>query len=68
MTPGSGRAGCSWRWVVLAVLAQVEVVRLATNVHAYWAGDQYMWTIIVVTGLVLLLVAGGVIAFLVFGM
>ncbi|WP_338893564.1 acyltransferase [Rhodococcus sovatensis] len=45
----------SWRWVVLAVLAQVEVVRLATNVHAYWAGDQYMWTIIVVTGLVLLL-------------
>ncbi len=45
----------SWRWVVLAVLAQAEVIRLATNVHAYWAGDQYMWTIIVVTGLVLLL-------------
>ncbi|MGA9873699.1 MAG: acyltransferase [Rhodococcus sp. (in: high G+C Gram-positive bacteria)] len=43
------------RWVVVATIAQVEVVRLATDVHAYWAGDQYMWTIIVVTGLTLLL-------------
>lgn len=45
----------SWRWVVVSVVAQAEVVRLATDVHAYWAGDQYMWTIVVVTGLVLLL-------------
>ncbi|SNT26781.1 acyltransferase family protein [Rhodococcoides kyotonense] len=44
-----------WRWVVVAVIAQAEVVRLATDIHAYWAGDQYMWTIVVVTGLVLLL-------------
>ena len=44
-----------WRMVVVGVLAQAEVVRLATDVHAYWAGDQYLWTIVVVTGLVLLL-------------
>ncbi|MDJ0394353.1 acyltransferase [Rhodococcus sp. G-MC3] len=45
----------AWRWVVVAVIAQAEVVRLATDAHAYWAGDKYLWTIIVVTGLVLLL-------------
>lgn len=44
-----------WRWVVVAVLAQAEVVRLATDIHAYWAGDQYLWTIVVVAGMVLLL-------------
>ncbi|MBY6411795.1 acyltransferase [Rhodococcus sp. BP-252] len=44
-----------WRWVVVAVIAQAEVVRLATDIHAYWAGDKYMWTIVVVTGLVLVL-------------
>lgn len=44
-----------WRWVAVSVIAQAEVVRLATDVHAYWAGDQYLWTIIVVTGLVLVL-------------
>ncbi|MET4047285.1 peptidoglycan/LPS O-acetylase OafA/YrhL [Rhodococcus sp. UYP5] len=44
-----------WRWVVVAVFAQVEVVRLATDIHAYWAGDQYLWTIVVVAGTVLLL-------------
>nr|WP_245819789.1 acyltransferase [Rhodococcus yunnanensis] len=44
-----------WRWVVVGVIAQAEVVRLATDVHAYWAGDQYLWTIVVVTGAVLLL-------------
>jgi peptidoglycan/LPS O-acetylase OafA/YrhL len=45
----------TWRWIVVAVIAQAEVVRLATDFHAYWAGDQYLWTIIVVTGLVLTL-------------
>lgn len=44
-----------WRWVVVGVIAQAEVVRLATDIHAYWAGDQYLWTIVVVTGLVLIL-------------
>ncbi len=44
-----------WRWIVVGVIAQAEVVRLATAVHAYWAGDQYLWTILVTTGLVLLL-------------
>lgn len=44
-----------WRWVVVAVIAQAEVVRLATDIHAYWAGDKYLWTIVVVTSMVLLL-------------
>jgi peptidoglycan/LPS O-acetylase OafA/YrhL len=44
-----------WRWVVVAVIAQAEVVRLATDIRAYWAGDRYMWTMVVVTGAVLLL-------------
>lgn len=44
-----------WRSVVVATAAQVAVVQVATEVHAYWAGNSYMWTILVVTGMVLLL-------------
>nr|WP_305093369.1 acyltransferase [Prescottella sp. R16] len=44
-----------WRWVVVGVLAQIEVVRLATEYRVYWAGDRYLWTIAVVTALVLVL-------------
>ena len=45
----------SRRWVALAFLAQAEVVVLATDIRAYWAGDRYLWTIAFVTvGVVLL--------------
>ena len=33
------------RWIVVAGLAQVEVIRLATDFRVYWAGDHYLWTI-----------------------
>lgn len=45
----------SWRWIVVATIAQIEVVRLASDVHAYWGGDRYMWTIGVVAITLLLL-------------
>ncbi|MDH6282247.1 acyltransferase family protein [Prescottella agglutinans] len=41
-----------WRWLIVGVLAQFEVVRLASENRVYWAGDRYMWTIAVVTALV----------------
>ena len=41
-----------WRWLIVGVLAQIEVVRLASENRVYWAGDRYMWTIAVVTALV----------------
>ncbi|MGF7124838.1 acyltransferase family protein [Rhodococcus sp. BE178] len=44
-----------WRWVIVGVLAQIEVVRLATEIRVYWAGDRYLWTIAVVTACVVLL-------------
>lgn len=44
-----------WRWLTVGVLAQIELVRLATEIHVYWAGDRYLWTIVVVTALVLVL-------------
>lgn len=44
-----------WRWLTVGVLAQIELVRLATEIHVYWAGDRYLWTIAVVTVLVLVL-------------
>ncbi|RZK95289.1 MAG: acyltransferase [Rhodococcus sp. (in: high G+C Gram-positive bacteria)] len=42
------------RWVVVAGLAQVEVIRLATDFRVYWAGDHYLWTFAVVTACVVL--------------
>jgi peptidoglycan/LPS O-acetylase OafA/YrhL len=37
-----------WVWIAVAVLAQIQVVRLATDLQAYWAGDRYLWTMFVV--------------------
>ena len=45
----------TWRWVVVGVIAQVEVIRLSIDVHTFWMGDTYLWTLVVVTGTVLLL-------------
>ncbi|MBC2641369.1 MULTISPECIES: acyltransferase [unclassified Rhodococcus (in: high G+C Gram-positive bacteria)] len=42
------------RWIVVAGLAQVEVIRLATDFRVYWAGDHYLWTFAVVTACVVL--------------
>lgn len=44
-----------WRWLLVGVLAQIEVVSLATEYRVYWAGDRYLWTITVVTALVVAL-------------
>ena len=44
-----------WRWLIVGVIAQIEVVNLATEHRVYWAGDRYLWTITVVTALVLAL-------------
>ncbi|RVW02555.1 acyltransferase family protein [Rhodococcus spongiicola] len=44
-----------WRWLTVGVIAQIEVVRLATDIRVYWAGDHYLWTIAVVAALVLML-------------
>ncbi|PTR22525.1 peptidoglycan/LPS O-acetylase OafA/YrhL [Rhodococcus sp. OK519] len=45
----------NWRWIIVGVLAQIEVIRLATEVRVYWAGDRYLWTITAVTVLVVAL-------------
>ncbi|WP_068279810.1 acyltransferase family protein [Aldersonia kunmingensis] len=45
----------SWPWLAAAIAAQVGVVELATETHAYWAGERYLWTIVVVTVTVLVL-------------
>jgi peptidoglycan/LPS O-acetylase OafA/YrhL len=53
----------SWPWLAGAIAAQAGVVEFATELHAYWAGDRYLWTIVVVTVTVLVLAkSGGVIA------
>ena len=41
--------------MLLGAFAQIAVVRLAGDVGAYWAGDRYLWTIVVVTAVVVLL-------------
>lgn len=45
----------TWRWVVVGVIAQIEVIRLAIEVHTFWMGDTYLWTLLVITGTVLIL-------------
>ncbi|MEV0947092.1 acyltransferase [Rhodococcus sp. NPDC049939] len=42
-------------WIVAALIAQVEVIRLATDFRVYWAGDRYLWTFFVVTACVVLI-------------
>lgn len=44
-----------WRWLILAVLAQMLVINLATEFRVYWAGDRYLWTITFVTACVVLI-------------
>lgn len=44
-----------WRWVVVGVIAQIEVIRLSIDVHTFWMGDTYLWTLLVITGIVLIL-------------
>ncbi len=43
------------RALILAMLAQVMVVWVATDYQVYWAGTRYLWTIVVVTATVVLL-------------
>jgi peptidoglycan/LPS O-acetylase OafA/YrhL len=45
----------TWRWIVIGVVAQIEVIRLAIDVHTFWMGETYLWSLLVVTGTVLLL-------------
>ncbi|QNG20877.1 acyltransferase [Rhodococcus triatomae] len=43
------------RWLVVAGLAQVGVIVLATDYRVYWAGESYLWTIAVVAAAVVLI-------------
>ncbi|WP_420753246.1 acyltransferase family protein [Rhodococcus sp. O3] len=43
------------RGLILAMIAQVMVVWIATDYQVYWAGSRYLWTIVVVTATVVLL-------------
>ncbi len=45
----------SRRWLIVALLAQVQVIHLATDYQVYWAGSRYLWTIVVVTACVVLI-------------
>ncbi|MGV8872513.1 MAG: acyltransferase family protein [Rhodococcus sp. (in: high G+C Gram-positive bacteria)] len=49
----------AWRWVVLAVIAQVEVVRLGIYADTFWMGNRYLWTLFVITAAVILLARYG---------
>ncbi|QTJ66587.1 acyltransferase [Rhodococcus sp. ZPP] len=42
------------RWIIIAGLAQVNVIHLATDFRVYWAGEHYLWTFAVVTACVVL--------------
>ncbi|NLG54925.1 MAG: acyltransferase [Rhodococcus sp.] len=43
------------RWLVVAGLAQVGVIVLATDYRVFWAGSRYLWTIAVVAAAVVLI-------------
>ncbi|MCE4264850.1 acyltransferase family protein [Rhodococcus globerulus] len=43
------------RWLIVAVLAQIHVILVATEFRVYWAGENYLWTITVVAAAVVLI-------------
>ncbi|MGC0366859.1 peptidoglycan/LPS O-acetylase OafA/YrhL [Rhodococcus sp. 27YEA15] len=43
------------RWLIVAVLAQIHVILVATQFRVYWAGEHYLWTITVVAAAVVVL-------------
>ncbi|NLU63810.1 acyltransferase [Rhodococcus sp. HNM0563] len=45
----------SVRGLLVALIAQVQVIVLATDMQVYWAGSHYLWTICVVFAVVVLL-------------
>ncbi len=44
----------SLRAVIVALLTQVSVIVMATDIHVYWAGSRYLWTVMVVFAVVVL--------------
>lgn len=44
----------SMREMIFALLAQVSVIVMATDIQVYWAGSRYLWTIMVVFACVVL--------------
>lgn len=49
---GSVRAA-GWAWIVIATVMQAATVQMATEMGVYWAGTRYLWTMVVVAGLVM---------------
>ena len=49
----AGVRASGWAWIVLATLMQVLTVQMAAEMGVYWAGTRYLWTMVVVTGLVM---------------
>lgn len=49
---GIARAA-GWAWIVIATVAQAATVQMATEMGVYWAGTRYLWTMVVVAGLVM---------------
>ncbi|WP_198163286.1 acyltransferase family protein [Rhodococcus sp. WMMA185] len=43
------------RWIVVALIAQVQLIQLATDFRVYWAGNRYLWTFFVITLCVVLI-------------
>ncbi|WP_084611762.1 acyltransferase family protein [Tomitella biformata] len=49
----AGVRASGWVWIVVATVMQVLTVQMATELGVYWAGTRYLWTMVVVTGLVM---------------
>lgn len=49
----AGVRASGWVWVVVATAMQALTVQMATEMGVYWAGTRYLWTMVVVTGLVM---------------
>ncbi|WP_081605907.1 acyltransferase family protein [Rhodococcus sp. AW25M09] len=45
----------TWRWLSVAVIAQIEVIRLAMEARAFWTSDRYLWTLFVIVATVVVL-------------